>query len=188
MAATNVSSRSSRLGSYLRGLGWAAALALIALGLLAVVQELYHPFDEILATANASLAKVDTVLSKDALADVSMGSLVLTGAVAAIPLFRKGVRRRQYGVSFWRGILSSAIFLGTDKLYRYARGIGSLYLSATIALFLAATIILVEIASRVGKVEDEADTRTELMASIVSGLVFGLALQLAERLLDLGAR
>ena len=94
--------------------------------------------------------------------------------VAVLPLLKKGVRRKQYGVSFWRGLLSSAIFLATDRLYRFVQGLGVLYLSATLALFIAATIILVEVVSRLGDLQDEYDTRTELLASIVSGLVFGL--------------
>ena len=90
------------------------------------------------------------------------------------------MRRKQYGLSFWRGLLSSAIFLATDRLYRYVQGLGVLYLSATLALFIAATIILVEVVSRLGDLQSESDTRTELLASIVSGLVFGLIVQLAE--------
>jgi len=175
--------RASRLSSYLRALGWGIAGAATILGTLAIVQVYFHPFDIVLDRADASLAAMDRVLTQDEVAGVSMGSLALVLAVAALPLFRKGVRRRQYAVSFWRGLLSSVIFLATDKLYRYVQGLGVLYFSATLALFLAVTIVLVEIISRAGKAEDEEDTRTELIASIVSGLVFGLLVQLGEHLL-----
>ncbi len=177
--------RNARLVAYLRGLGWAIAAAATIFGLLAMVQAFFHPFDFVLEKADASLAAVDLVLTHDQFAGVSIGTLALVLVVAALPLGKKGVRRRQYGVSFWRGLLSSGIFLATDKLYRYVQGLGMLYFSATMAIFIAATIVLVEIISRIGRLEDEADTRTELIASIVSGLVFGLVVQLGEYLLGL---
>jgi hypothetical protein len=175
--------KGQRLVSYLRGLGWIVAGAAIAVGLLSLAQMLFHPFDKILAVADVSLAAADRTLETDAVAGVSLGTIALVVVVAALPLLKKGVRRRQYGLSFWRGLLSSAIFLATDRLYRYVQGLGLLYFSATLALFVAATIILVEIVSRVGRREVESETRTELLASIVSGLVFGLLVQLAERVL-----
>jgi hypothetical protein len=169
-----------RLRAYLRGLGWFLALAAFAVGVLAVAQILFHPFDMVLETAEKSLAMADQTLTSDAVAGVSIGSLVLVAIVATLPLLKKGVRRRQYGLSFWRGILSSAIFLATDKLYRYVQGLGFLYFSATLALFIAATIVLVEIVSRLSNIQEESDTRTELLASIVSGLAFGIIVQMAE--------
>ena len=172
-------SRTYRLTSYLRGLGWVFASAAVIIGILAFVQVLFHPFDFVIETADQSLAMADQTLSQGTVAGVSIGSLALVAVVAALPLFKKGIRRRQYRLSFWRGILSSAIFLATDRLYRYVQGLGALYFSATLALFLAATIILVEIVSRAGR-QEESDTRTELLASIVSGLVFGLLVQLSE--------
>ncbi len=172
--------RASRLAAYIRGLGWAVAAAAVVVGVLSLVQLYFHPFDLVLEKADASLAAMDSALTKEQFAGVSIGSLALVAAVSAVPLLKRGVRRRQYVVSFWRGLLSSAIFLGSDKLYRYVQGLGMLYFSATIALFVAVTIVLVEIISRLGRLEDEADTRTELIASIVSGLVFGLVIQLGE--------
>jgi hypothetical protein len=169
-----------RLAAYLRGLGWFVAAAAAVVGILAIVQIFWHPFDLAIQTAEKGLSLADMTLTHDALGGISTGSLVLVGLVAAIPLLKKGVRRRQYGVSFWRGILSSAIFLATDKLYRYVQRLGVLYFSATLALFIAATIVFVEVVSRAGQPGDEADTRTELLASIVSGLVFGLLVQVAE--------
>ncbi len=169
-----------RLKIYLRVLGWILAVSTLVFGLLAVAQILFHPFDIVIETADKGLAIADRTLASDAVAGVSIGTLALVAIVAALPLLKKGVRRRQYAVSFWRGLLSSAIFLATDRLYRYVQSLGLLYFTATLALFIAATIVLVEVVSRAGKVEEESDTRTELMASIVSGLVFGLIVQLAE--------
>ena len=183
--------RPPRVLSYVRALGWGVAAMATVFGTLALVQLFFHPFDFVLEKAESSLVAVDRVLTEDEFAGVSTGSLALVLVIAALTVFRRGVRRRQYVVSFWRGLLSSGIFLATDKLYRYVQGLGLLYFSATVALFLAATIVLVEIISRMGRLEDEDDTRTELLASIVSGLVFGLLVQLAEygfrRLVELSA-
>jgi hypothetical protein len=173
-------SRAERLTSFLRGLGWLVAILSILAGALALVQAIWHPFDLVIAKAGEDLAAVDQTLTKDAMGGISIGSFALVAAVAAIPLLGRGVRRRQYALSFWRGLLSSAIFLASDKLYRIVLAKGAFYFSATILLFLAATIILVEIVSRVGRRESESDTRTELLASIVSGLVFGLLVQFGE--------
>ena len=169
-----------RLRAYLRALGWVLAGSALVFGLLALVQIYFHPFDFVIEEATKGLSVADSTLQKDTAAGVSLGTLALVAIVTSLPLFKKGVRRHQYWVSFWRGLLSSAIFLATDKLYRFVQGLGVLYFTATLALFVAATIILVEIVSRAGKIADEADTRTELLASIVSGLVFGLIVQLGE--------
>lgn len=177
--------RSSRLVSYLRGLGWLVAVIALCVALLAFVQLAFHPFDAALAEVQGEMGKVDSFLRGDAFSGISFGTLALVVLIAAIPLFKRGVRKAQYALSFWRGLLSSAIFLGTDRLYRYVQGLGSLYFSATVAIFIAATIVLVEVVSRIGKADAsaEADTRTELIASIVSGLVFGLLVQFGERLI-----
>lgn len=172
-----------RLASYLRTLGWIVAALALAVGILTALQIAFHPFDKLIALAQSELGSTDSFLQGDAVTGVSFGTLVLVIAAAAIPLFKRGVSRRQYALSFWRGLLSSAIFLATDKLYRYVQGLGRLYLSATLALFIAATIVLVELVSRLGSAESEDDTRTELLASIVSGLVFGILVQLARRLI-----
>ena len=74
---------------------------------------LFHPFDKILAAADVSLAAADRTLETDAVAGVSLGTIALVVVAADLPLFKKGVRRRQYGLSFWRGLLSSAIFPST---------------------------------------------------------------------------
>jgi hypothetical protein len=175
--------RSTRLTSYLRGLGWLIAVVSLAIGILSLVQVAFHPFDALLGRAQSELGSLDDILQGDAFAGISFGTLALVILIAAIPLFQRGVRKAQYALSFWRGLLSSAIFLGTDRLYRYVQSLGQLYFSATVAIFIAATIVLIEIISRIGKASEEADTRTELIASIVSGLVFGLLVQFGERLL-----
>lgn len=174
--------RAGRLVSFLRFLGWLIAGGSLVVGILAVVQLAFHPFDALLATVQRDLGEADRKLQANAIAGVSLGSVVLVLAVAALPLFQRGVRKRQYALSFWRGLLSAAIFLATNRIYLFVQRLGVLYFSATVALFVAATIVLVEVVSRAGRAETESETRTELLASIVSGLVFGLLVQFAGHL------
>lgn len=177
-------SRAERLVSFLRLLGWFVVAAAALIGSLAFVQATWHPFDPILGEMQDDLARVDSALSRNAIGGISVGSFALVIVIAAVPLMGRGVSRRQYALSYWRGLLSSAIFLASDSLYQFVRSKGVLYFSATILLFLAATIVLVEIVSRIGHRESESDTRTELLASIVSGLSFGLIVQFGQYLLQ----
>ena len=85
-----------RLVSYLRFMGWLIAGVALVVGSLALVQLAFHPFDALFARATESLAAADRILQSDAVAGVSLGTIVLVVTVAALPLFRKGVRRRQY--------------------------------------------------------------------------------------------
>ncbi len=176
-------SRMQRLIAFLRFLGWAVVVIAVVAGLLFFVQATWHPFDSLLGQLTTDLSEVDSALSQNAIGGISLGSFAMVLVVAAVPLLGKGVRRRQYALSYWRGLLSSAIFLASDSMYQFVRSKGVLYFSATILIFLAGTIVLVEVVSRVGHRETESDTRTELLASIVSGLSFGLIVQFGQFLL-----
>jgi len=168
-----------RLVAFLRVLGWALAGSAAALGIAAALQLAFHPFDALIESVRLGLGEADSALQGEVFAGISAGVIVLVVAAAALPLVERGVKKKQYGLSFWRGLLSSAVFLGTDRLYRFAQGLGRLYLVSTLALVFAATAILVELVSRIGKAEGESDRRTELLASIVSALAFGLLARLA---------
>lgn len=176
-------SRGVRLVAFLRLLGWIIVAVAGISGLLFLVQATWHPFDSLLGEVNVDLAEIDSALSQNAIGGISIGSFALVLIVAGVSLAGRGVRKRQYAVSFWRGLLSSAIFLASDSLYQFVRGKGVLYFSATILIFLAATIVLVEIVSRIGSRESESERRTEFLASIVSGLSFGLIVQFGQYLL-----
>lgn len=177
-------SRAERLVSFLRFLGWSLVVVASVSGLLFFVQATWHPFDPLLGEMQGELAQVDSALSQNAIGGISVGSFALVLVIGAVSLAGRGVQRRQYAVSYWRGLLSSAIFLASDSLYQFVRAKGVLYFSATILLFLAATIVLVEVVSRMGNRESEADRRTEFLASIVSGLSFGLIVQFGQYLFD----
>jgi len=175
--------KAERLIAFLRVLGWTIVVTALVAGGLFFIQAVWHPFDSLLGVITVDLSRVDSTLSRNAIGGVSVGSFVLVLVIAAVPLLGKGVRKRQYALSFWRGLLSSVIFLASDSLYQFVRSKGVFYFSATILVFLAATIILVEFVSRIGHREAETETRTDILASIVSGLSFGLVVQFGRHIL-----
>jgi hypothetical protein len=174
----------SRVVSYLRFLLNLAVAVAMVVGGLALAQEIWHPFDRAIALMHAEFNAVDRTLSKESVAGVQFGALALALAVAGASLLTPGVRRKHYQISFARGLVSSLIFFVTDALYRYLKGRGDLYYVAAIALFVGATLVLVEILARWGTRAAEAERRTEFLASIVSGLSFALIVQAAEHLIE----
>jgi len=160
-----------------------AGVALVA-SVVALVQAVLHPIDRtLIETADRRLAALDRTLNASLVSGVSLGTLLVIVAVAAVAVLGRGVHRRQYVVSFWRGLLSSAIFLLSDTFYRFVREQGRLYYTASVALFIAVMLILVELLARWGTYAEERERRTEFLASIVSGLCFALLVQAGESLL-----
>ena len=147
-----------------------------------MVQELWHPFDTAVTEADIRLAAIDRTLTSSVVAGISVSTIVLILAIAGLSIAARGVHKRQYLVSFWRGILSSAIFLASDAFYRFIRDLGQLYYTAALALFIAAILVLVEVMARWGRQTEERERRTEYLASIVSGLCFALVVQAGEHL------
>lgn len=172
----------SRVRSYLSALARVVIVVSILGSALALVQEIWHPFDPIVGRADAQLALIDQKLTSNLVAGISVSTVVLILAIAGLSIAARGVRKRQYLVSFWRGILSSAIFLASDTFYRFLRELGRLYYTAALALFIAAILILVEVMARMGNRAEERERRTEYLASIVSGLCFALIVQAGEYL------
>lgn len=160
-----------------------AGVALVA-SVVALVQAVLHPIEPtLLETADRRLAALDRTLNADLLSGVSLGTLLVVVAVAAVAVLGRGVHRRQYVTSFWRGLLSSSIFLLSDTFYRFVREQGRLYYTASVALFIAVMLVLVELLARWGSYAEERERRTEFLASIVSGLCFALLVQVGESLL-----
>lgn len=174
----------SRVVSYLKFLFHLAIFVVFCIGALALVQEFWHPFDSILSLVQQELDQIDRKLTTESVAGVSLGGLVLALGVAGASILSRGVHKKQYQVSFVRGLVSSFIFFITDALYRFLRNRGDLYYVAAIALFVGATLVLVEILSRWGSRTAEAERRTEFLASIVSGLTFALIVQACEHLME----
>lgn len=174
----------TRVRAYLSRLTRFLALVALVAAAVALVQAVFHPIETtFLETADTRLAALDRTLNADLVSGVSLGTLLVIAAVAAVAVLGRGVHRRQYVVSFWRGLLSSAIFLLSDTFYRFVRERGRLYYTASVALFIAVMLILVELLARWGSYAEERERRTEFLASIVSGLCFALLVQAGEAFL-----
>lgn len=175
----------TRLERFLSQLMLFCIVLMIIVSVLAFIQATMHPLDPVVSKAEVTLTILDKTLSSSLFSGVSLGTIVVILSILALSMAGRGVHRRQYMVSYWRGILSSGIFFLSDAFYRYVRTRGLLYYSASLALFIAVMLILVEIISRWGSASEERERRTELLASIVSGLSFGLLVQALEALFAL---
>lgn len=152
---------------------------LVVLGTIAWgVQMIWHPLDPIIAYVNQDVGAVGATLSTQVVAGVSLASLVLFLILMLIPLAIRGVDNRQFLGSFTRGILSSVVFLVSNWLYGELEVLGRFWLLVGMALMVVVTVVLIELITRAGRLKDEVNTRTDLMASITSGLAFSLLLNL----------
>jgi len=95
-----------------------------------------------------------------------------------VPLAMRGVNNRQFLGSFSRGILASVVFVVSDWLYGQLELLGRFWLVLGLGLTVVVTVVLIELITRAGKAQDEVNTRTDLMASVTSGLAFALLLKL----------
>lgn len=142
------------------------------------VQMIWHPLDPFIAYVNQDVGAVGATLSNELVAGVSLASLVLFVILLLIPLAMRGVHNGQFLGSFTRGILSSVVFLVSNWIYSELQGFGRFWLLVGIVSMIVVTVVLIELITRAGREKDEVNTRTDLMASITSGLAFSLLLNI----------
>jgi len=143
------------------------------------VQMIWHPLDPIIAYVNQDVGAVGATLSSQTIAGVSLASMVLFVILLLIPLAMRGVDNKQFLGSFARGILASVVYVISDWLYGELGKVGRFWLLVGLAVTVIVTVVLIEMITRAGKTKDEVGTRTDLMASIASGLAFALLTNLA---------
>jgi len=146
--------------------------------ILILLQYYFHCFDSLISYINQDISKVNSTLSAELLTGISIGAVLLIFFVLFFPMLMKGVDKRKYLISVYRGTISSGVFFITDILYKFTEKIGRFYLLISILIVFAVCIILIEIVSLSQKDEKETETRTDITAAIVSGLVFGMLLKL----------
>ncbi len=169
-----------RAASFLLKVIIAGVVLLGVLGVLALVQVLFHPFDGLIAVVNEKLDSLNGTLSGHTAFGVTIGTFVLVAVLAASPLFIKGVRAGQYASSFLRSTLAAGIYFLTDALYRWVGSFGGFYLAFALAFMIVLTFVLVEVVARAADAERESAVRTDLLAAIVSGLAFGIIVKVAQ--------
>jgi len=139
---------------------------------------LWHPLDPVITYLNQDLGAAGATLSTEVVAGVSLASLVLFVILLLVPLAMRGVNNKQFLGGFFRGILASVVFLVSDWLYGQLETLGRFWLLLGLGLTVIVTVVLIELITRAGKEKHEVSTRTDLMASITSGLAFSLLLNL----------
>ena len=148
---------------------------LVVLGTLAWgVQMIWHPLDPLIKYVDQDVGVAGATLSNKVIAGVSLASLLLFIILLLIPLAMRGVNNRQFLGSFLRGLLASVVYLVSDWLYGELEKLGRFWLVVGLALTVVLTVVLIELITRAGRERDEVSTRTDLMASITSGLAFAL--------------
>jgi hypothetical protein len=142
-----------------------------------LLQTYFHTFDGLISYVNQDIGKVKGTLSAELLTGISIGTIVLVIFILFFPLFMKGVQKKRYFVSVYRGVISSFVYFISDWVYQYTGRISRFYFLLSALIFIIITIVMVEILALSSKREKEAEVRTDMIAAVVSGLVFSLIIK-----------
>jgi len=172
--------RRSRFVRYIRGL-FKTAVILAALGLiLFFIQRSFGLFDREIAAIGSFLAAADTDLSNEAFAGISLGSLALVLGLCLLPVFVKKFDNKAYLRGLRRGLISALVFFVSNGLYSVAARASRLYLIGAIAIVVVVSALLVEGIALAVRETEERSFRTDIVASIASGLLFSVLLKLGQ--------
>jgi len=171
----------ARAAQYLATLFIRLGIVALIVAILVLVQQFTHVLDPVIAVLDKDVNKMDGTMTKNLFAGISIGTLVLIAVLFLVPFFHRGVNNKQYASSIFRGIISSAVFFATDLIYRELDHVSHFKLLVIVLLTIVVGFILIEfVAKGLAKREDEVAVRTDIVASIVSGLMFALIVRLAQ--------
>lgn len=155
---------------------------LIIFGLVAVIyglQYFFHILDVPLKYLNNYLAAANGIVFKEMIWGISMSTILLIGILIILPILMRNINTRSYFKNLYSGILSSFIFFISQQIYKFCEKISKFYLLLSMAGVSLITLILIQIvAGMYKKKEDQIEFRTQYIASITAGLIFGILLQL----------
>jgi hypothetical protein len=149
-------------------------------GILYLVQMFFHSFDSQLIIINKWIDYVNKAGSYTLIAGVTLGSIIFILAAGMFPLILRGINRKNYWISIQKGLISSFVFYISQIFYKYAENLGRIYFYLAILAIIIITLILIEIITLSMKEEKEEELRTDLIAAISSGLIFGILIRLIE--------
>jgi hypothetical protein len=175
----------TRFTRYLRNLLRIAVILAVLFFVLAGVQAVFHPFDALMAKALGIVDDLDAKLTSEAFNGITLGSLALILALCVFPLFLKRIDEKAYARGLWRGVISAAVFYISNRLFALASRIGRIHFIVTMLGVIIVTAVVIEGVSLAVKEEEERSFRTDVTASLTSGLLFGVLVKLAEYGLDL---
>jgi len=156
-------------------------IALIVM-VLYFIQMTFHIFDKEIKQFIDWIAYVNQASSYSLIAGVTVGSIIFILAVAMFPLFLRGVNKKNYWVSLQKGLIASFVFFISQIIYKFTANIGKFYFYLTVFAIIVITIILIEIITLSMKEEkaEAEELRTDIIASITSGLIFGVIIKVIE--------
>jgi hypothetical protein len=175
----------SRFARYVRRIVRTALILAVLALVLASVQALFHPFDAYIEKGTAFVAGLDSRLSREAFNGITIGSLALILGLCVFPLFLRRIDEKAYARGLWRGLVSAAVFYLSNQLFALASRIGRVHFIVAIVAVVVVTALVVEGVSLAVKEEEEKSFRTDVVASIASGLLFGVLVKLAGYGLEL---
>lgn len=151
----------------------------ILAGLVYGLQYFFHILDGPIKAFNKYLTATNGVIFKEMIWGISTGMLLFIALLIILPIFMKNINTRSYFKNLYSGILSSFIFFVSQWVYKFCEKIGKFYLVLSIAGLSIVTLILIGLITRAyKKEEDKVEFRTQYIASITAGLIFGILLQL----------
>lgn len=151
---------------------------------LYILQTQMHLFDEQVKYFEEKIALTDRGLQIQFIAGISIGTILFIIFITLIPLLMRKVDNKTYIKSLQRGILSAFVFFISDALYKWLEEFGRVYMIIAIIAVVLITIILIEIFTLSMKEHEEITVKTDLIAAIVSGLLFGVILKIIMLVLD----
>lgn len=169
-----------RATRFLKKTALIAFLAVLAVAILAAIQQVFHPFTPWINQAKGWLAKTERLLGTASIVGISTGMIVLTIFACAVPMFMSRVNKTQYRTDIVRGVIASVVFFLTQTLYGAAERYGKLSLIFAMALAIAVTMVIIEFLSLLARNDEEISLRTDLLGAVASGLVSGIVIKLIE--------
>ena len=152
----------------------------IVIGGLVAVQLIWAPFTHEVRVVEAWIASANNFADQDLFTGISLGMIVLALAVAFLPLVSRKINRKQYMVATQRGVLAALVFFFSTMLYTWAGNLSRFWLIVAIVGVAIFTFILIETLALLMRQDEEVAFRTDLLASIASGLVSGIVLKLIQ--------
>ncbi|MEK6794242.1 MAG: hypothetical protein AABZ39_05670 [Spirochaetota bacterium] len=145
----------------------------------------FHFLDDPLYILRERLDYLNTVLSSELIAGLSLGSLVLAIVIYMLPKLIGGINRKAYERSLRLGIISSLVFFLSNILYTVVLKHGRVYLFIAIIITGIVTTILVQVLSLMFEdKEKEVSFRTDIVSGISSGLIFGILIHVIMFFID----
>jgi uncharacterized membrane protein YedE/YeeE len=149
-----------------------------------ILQTQFHLFDEQIKYLEEKISLTERGLQIQFIAGLSIGTALFVIFITLIPLFMRKVDNKTYVKSLQRGILSAFVFFISDALYKWLEEFGRVYMIIAVIVVVLITIILIELFTLSMKEHEEKAVKTDLIAAIVSGLLFGVILKIIMLVLD----